>query len=292
MGKRAEQLQRRAAERVTGQYACSRCGQTKPASEYPPSTLAKGQYHCRECRAAHKRRKRVELAAAGLSSRGMPYVLVPEEKEQRARERERTMREDRQRQAADREARRLERKGAPSLACWTCGEEKPRSEFYATQLTRCRSCHAERDRRRIRRHVDGLTDHYLRRLLTKHSGLVAADVPRPLLEAKRAQMAIQRHLGMRSADILVRFYSKTVRRGECLVWTGSVLRKGGVPLFCYLPSGGGTRRQVYAHRWLWEQVRGDIGNMDLWRTCSTPLCIASQHREPRPKQQKLARSEQ
>lgn len=70
-----------------------------------------------------------------------------------------------------------------------------------------------------------------------------------------------------------RFYSKTTRRGDCLVWTGGKA-KGGYGLF-YVSKG---RRTVTAHRVAWELANGPIPNgMDVCHRCDNPACVELTH---------------
>ncbi len=70
-----------------------------------------------------------------------------------------------------------------------------------------------------------------------------------------------------------RFWSKTKRRGACIVWTGS--KKSGSLGYGFF--GGGDKLWM-AHRWIWTQAVGPIApGMEIMHSCNEPSCVALQH---------------
>ena len=70
---------------------------------------------------------------------------------------------------------------------------------------------------------------------------------------------------------LERFFKMVSKTATCWVWVGSKVRGYGTFYVC----GVGHRR---AHRWIFEQVRGDIlpGNVICHR-CDNPSCVNPDH---------------
>lgn len=65
--------------------------------------------------------------------------------------------------------------------------------------------------------------------------------------------------------------ARVVEDGDCLRWTGSVIRTGNGHPCRRLPDG----RSVLVRRHVWESVRGPIPPGKILRcSCETPLCIA------------------
>jgi hypothetical protein len=76
--------------------------------------------------------------------------------------------------------------------------------------------------------------------------------------------------------VLERFASLTDKRGgagECWPWRGSLNGKNGYGSF--FPAG---RRRVYAHRFAWEIVRGEIPpGLCVCHRCDNPRCCNPAH---------------
>lgn len=73
-------------------------------------------------------------------------------------------------------------------------------------------------------------------------------------------------------DVGKRIQERSVRRGDCLIWTG-VVGKDGYGLI-----GIGRGRQYRVHRVAWELEHGSIPNGYLiCHTCDTPRCINPKH---------------
>ena len=74
------------------------------------------------------------------------------------------------------------------------------------------------------------------------------------------------------AVIRSRLESKSVKHGDCLLWTGSTLGKhkyGGLRV---------GRTMLYAHRLSYEISKGEIPHgMVVMHTCDRPACINPEH---------------
>ncbi|QSM00312.1 HNH endonuclease [Mycobacterium phage Anderson] len=79
-----------------------------------------------------------------------------------------------------------------------------------------------------------------------------------------------------------RFYGLTRREGACLVWTGHCVgTKSRRPRF--RPTTSQHDPSVYAHRWIWDQVRGPIPEgYEIDHLCRNGLCVEITHLEPVP----------
>lgn len=78
-------------------------------------------------------------------------------------------------------------------------------------------------------------------------------------------------------ELIARFWSKTIRRDGCFVWTGAqkIGRDGSrrYGLFAggeRLAKREGRRRMVQAHRFIYEQCIEPLGDRILMHTCDTP----------------------
>lgn len=76
---------------------------------------------------------------------------------------------------------------------------------------------------------------------------------------------------------LARFWSKTERRGECVLWTAG-LDKDGYGKFATGPHGG--QKHHRAHRWIYEQLVGPVNAPVLRHSCDTPACVNVEHLIP------------
>jgi len=71
-----------------------------------------------------------------------------------------------------------------------------------------------------------------------------------------------------------RFQQKIDRSGPCPVWTAAKNSPNGYGVFGY------EGRQVYAHRWIYEQERGPIPEgMTIDHLCRNKLCMNPDHME-------------
>ena len=67
------------------------------------------------------------------------------------------------------------------------------------------------------------------------------------------------------------FRARTVRDGDCLVWTGALKENG----YATLRHGG---RLVYVHRWAWEAANGPTPEgMQVDHTCWNRACVELSH---------------
>lgn len=73
---------------------------------------------------------------------------------------------------------------------------------------------------------------------------------------------------------VTRFWSKTVRSGDCILWTGPKNQSGYGRFWV-------DGRQVCAHRWSWEQVNGPMpAHLQGMHSCDTPSCVNPDHITP------------
>ena len=80
---------------------------------------------------------------------------------------------------------------------------------------------------------------------------------------------------MYSDEFKSRFFQKTIREGECLLWTGAKNRKG------YGRVANGQRSQAPAHRVAWEIENGPFpSGMLALHSCDIPSCVNPQHIRP------------
>lgn len=157
---------------------------------------------CRECRNEAKRvwrRRKAEQLGKVFVPRGDRAAWEAQQRETRKRRQAAQMA---QRQSAAEERRRARRAAAEErrrarasfsvLLCSQCMQARPRGDFYASDLGACKACIAKRDAAKFQRDRKLISDRYVRRQLTKHSGLRAADIPQAMIEAKRAQLLLER----------------------------------------------------------------------------------------------------
>ncbi len=78
-------------------------------------------------------------------------------------------------------------------------------------------------------------------------------------------------------DDLARFFSKTERRGDCLVWVGSV-DDDGYGKFTTGPHG--AQKHHRPHRWIYERVIGPLDGALLRHSCDNPPCVEVRHLLP------------
>lgn len=78
------------------------------------------------------------------------------------------------------------------------------------------------------------------------------------------------------------FKARTERRGDCLVWTGSLDRHG----YGQMNTSG---RLIRAHRWAWEQANGPIPDGAIIdHACWNRACVEAQHLRIASKSQNAA----
>lgn len=71
-----------------------------------------------------------------------------------------------------------------------------------------------------------------------------------------------------------RFEAKVDRTGTCPLWTAAKNNPNGYGVFAY------EGRQVYAHRWIYEQEHGPIPEgMTIDHLCRNKLCMNTDHME-------------
>jgi len=90
----------------------------------------------------------------------------------------------------NKEQRAHELRCAAQLPCSSCRQTKPREAFFRSDPETCKVCHSIA----YRRAADALRDAYVRKMISKNTGLRARDIPPVMLEAKRVQIAIKRLL--------------------------------------------------------------------------------------------------
>lgn len=75
-------------------------------------------------------------------------------------------------------------------------------------------------------------------------------------------------------EIVERIYKKTVKVGDCLVWTGAKTKvRLGYGIIKI-----STFKTKLAHRIMWEKTNGEIpGNMLVLHTCDNSLCVNPEH---------------
>jgi hypothetical protein len=79
-----------------------------------------------------------------------------------------------------------------------------------------------------------------------------------------------------------RFWSKTARRGKCIVWKAGCA-KNGYGLFSVKTPKGSKRRHktIYAHRYIYARVFGSIPpKKDVMHSCDRRGCVSLQHLSP------------
>jgi hypothetical protein len=203
----AEQERIRSERENPTQKTCTKCGEVKPADRKHFQRVSRsksadgwGQW-CRQCRNAAKvdwRRRRA--AAEGKIFRpGPEYREFVADRKRRADERaERREAQRAKGREAQQASERLARESMLARGVWICRGcgEKPIRAFYKSSIgmggTVCIDCQSERDRERARNDVDGLTNSYMRKLLSKYTALRAGDIPQELINAKRVQLRIRR----------------------------------------------------------------------------------------------------
>jgi hypothetical protein len=85
-----------------------------------------------------------------------------------------------------------------------------------------------------------------------------------------------------AADLRERIMSRVVASGECLLWTGALVRGYGV-----VSEAG---RSKYVHRVMYELSAGPIADgLDLDHLCRTPTCVNPDHLEPVSRSENVAR---
>jgi hypothetical protein len=159
-------------------------------------------HRCKECDAVYVRerwKQKREAEGRVYETREALNERLAARKAARRAERLRLWQE----QLAEQERRREQRATSPTLKCSSCGETRPRSDFHPSMLDTCKSCVSERDHEKFQRDRATLSDRYVKRQLTKWTGLKASDVPAALLEAKRVQLQIQRLVAPRGEAVRI-----------------------------------------------------------------------------------------
>ena len=83
---------------------------------------------------------------------------------------------------------------------------------------------------------------------------------------------------------LDRFWAKVDKSGECWLWTGALLQKGGYGAFRLWPS------TVRAHRFSYELAKGSIPEgLELDHLCRVHACVNSDHLEAVTRRENLLR---
>lgn len=188
---------------------CCVCKRRRPLAAFPTIVerktrgtrvyeYVKPSYDCRECRNEQRRdyrRRKAEAAGKPFVPRGNRAAWeLSRAAAREARKAERLAQYQRwlaEQQAASK-ARRHHLRTSASLTCSMCGKTKARREFYRGELTRCKACVCRRDAKKFQRDRASLSNGYIKRKLTNYTGLRSADIPPSLIEAKRAQLMLQR----------------------------------------------------------------------------------------------------
>lgn len=82
-----------------------------------------------------------------------------------------------------------------------------------------------------------------------------------------------------NAEVLAerfRRYGAGATLPDCILWTSTLTRQGYPVLY------GSTGITVYAHRWVWEQANGPLGDLTIDHLCHVRCCINLAHLEAVP----------
>lgn len=277
---------------------CGACGRDLPRERfYQALDKRRGKkypsWRCIECEKAgdrERRRRQGRPSREELKARSATGKAERERDKSRRRSERLAQKAGRQyrpreQRVADSAARRVNQTTSPVLACSKCGETRPRDDFHPSALDTCKACVSKRDRATFLRAKETLSDTYVKRQLTKHTGLRRGDIPAALIEAKRIQLAIHRMVAARdSVPIAERLRRRTEVRGECWIWTGAFRRAHrpgrGRKRDCGWITVDGRMRMV--HRVAFEVAKGPIPRRgEVWRSCGEHLCINPAHLELR-----------
>lgn len=194
---------------------CYICKRTLPLASFRTITTTSdgGRYRyvtpshdCRECNKEYKRQQRRRKAEAAGK------VFVPrgdraawEAQQRAAREAIVVQRQTQQQlRIAERAKRTEDLRSAATLQCRTCNETKARSDFVPHSLRdvpQCRACFRTAEAASFQRQKNALTSNFVKKQIVKHSRLLKMrDIPQSLVEAKRAQLLIQRVVTPRKAQ--------------------------------------------------------------------------------------------
>jgi hypothetical protein len=165
-------------------------------------------HDCRDCNREYKRAARRRKAEAVGRSFGARGDRAAREAASRQREADRRAERQRSYQAYldEQERVRQHRRESPELECLKCHASKPRGDFYPSQLmlALCRACIDAESARRFQQAKDSLADSYVKRRIANATGLRHAQIPAVMVEAKRAQLMIDR--AMPPTDVLYRLW--------------------------------------------------------------------------------------
>ncbi len=98
-------------------------------------------------------------------------------------------------------------------------------------------------------------------------------------------MPVKRGGTMIMNDDVRRFWSKTLRAGQCFVWTGARDRDGYGKFMTGRARAQTTHRP---HRWIFERVLGPLNGRNLLHSCDEPACVTLQHLSPGTQKQNVA----
>lgn len=192
--------------RENAEKRCSICKDVKPRASFltvtsraktpKQSDWTGPSSECRDCRKDQRREWRRKKAADA----GKSFMSLRERAWRRAEKALLVVERTAQRQAAWQASRR-HRQESSTLMCARCKEAKGRAGFSPGELRYCKPCVRERDAAKFKRDMEKLTDAYVKRMLTKHTGLRWKDIPPVLIEAKRAQLMLQRVVNPRRKAI-------------------------------------------------------------------------------------------
>ena len=76
-----------------------------------------------------------------------------------------------------------------------------------------------------------------------------------------------------------RFMRHITLDDDCWIWRGAK-DKDGYGFFKIGSRTDGSRKQVRAHRWIWEWFNGEIPTPHLDHLCRNPSCVNPDHLEP------------
>lgn len=171
---------------------CRECRNKQAQENYRAARIRSGarMYECRRCsEIGHNTRtcERTGVVRADWLDRSEPEWKSKRESERKFKRKAVT------------EADQLRILESPVLRCKQCLESKAKTEFHASQIRRirrgdaqCKSCTSNADTDKFRAGRELLSDDYVKRQISKHTSIRRRDIPQSMIEAKRAQLMIQR----------------------------------------------------------------------------------------------------
>lgn len=201
--------------------------QTRPSGKV--YTYRGPSYDCRDCRNEAKREaRRMSAERAGRTFEPRGDRTAWEAAGVRRRAERRAERQARYQAHLDEQERvRQHRRESPELECAKCREIKPRAEFYVSTvaIAACRSCVDAASMASWARARDELADRYVKQQIAKMTGLHHPAIPTVLIEAKRAQLMLQRALP-ETVDLFAAWLANLLRDGPVDATLLNQLAKG------------------------------------------------------------------